>query len=146
MRIQLSRDKTLTLLSWRPWGNLLLKSTNDGNNGQRRGGNKRRSDSTRQTIGLIWQSYASWRNSRSSFLGETLWGSWVYIPLHQRSETTSHQKWQENWLQYIQLCTICGSWFISEFFLNCTLTYFSIIFVTGFRIWCQQIHRKSSTR
>ena len=25
-------------------------------------------------------------------------------------------------------------------------TYFSIIFITGFRIWCQQIHRNSSTR
>ena len=35
-----------------------------------------------------------------------------------------------------------GSWIISEFFLNYTFTYFSIIFITGFRIWCQQIHRK----
>ena len=83
---------------------------------------------------------------RSFFLGETLWGSLVYVPLDQRSKTTSHQKWQENWLQYNELCTICGSWFISEFFLNCTFTYFSIIFITGFRIWCQQIHRKPSTR
>ena len=29
-------------------------------------------------------------------LGETPRGSWVYIPLDQRSKTTSHQKWQEN--------------------------------------------------
>ena len=28
----------------------------------------------------------------------------------------------------MQLCTICGSWFISEFFLNYTFTHFSIIF------------------
>ena len=28
----------------------------------------------------------------------------------------------------------CGSWFISGFFLNCTFHYFSIIFITGFRI------------
>ena len=35
----------------------------------------------------------------------------------------------------------CGSWFVSEFFLDCTFTYFSIIFITGFRIWCQQIHQ-----
>ena len=35
-------------------------------------------------------------NSRSTFLAETLRGSWVYIPLDQRSKTTSHQKWQEN--------------------------------------------------
>ena len=47
------------------------------------------------------------------------------------------------WLKYFELCTICGSWFISEFFLNCV---FTIIFITGFRIWCQQIHWKSRTR
>ena len=47
-------------------------------------------------LDLSRQSYVSWRNSRSSFLGETLWGSWVYTPLDQRSKTTSHQKWQEN--------------------------------------------------
>ena len=34
-----------------------------------------------------------------------------------------------------QLCTMCASWFISEFFFNYTCTYFSIIFITGFRIW-----------
>ena len=39
-----------------------------------------------------------------------------------------------------------GSWFISECFFNYTFTYLSIIFITGFRILCQQIHRKSSTR
>ena len=43
---------------------------------------------------------------------------------------TSGQK-QENLLQFFQLCTICGSWFVSEFFLKHT---FSIIFITGFRI------------
>ena len=37
------------------------------------------------------------------------------------------QKWQENQLQYVQLCAICGSWFISKFFNNNTFTYFSII-------------------
>ena len=30
--------------------------------------------------------------------------------------------------------------------LNYTFTCFSFLFITGFRIWCQQIHRKSSTR
>ena len=35
-------------------------------------------------------------NSRSAFLGESLCGPWVFIPLDQRSKTTSHQKWQEN--------------------------------------------------
>ena len=33
-----------------------------------------------------------------------------------------------------KLCTICGSLFINEFFLNYTFTYFSIIFVKGFRV------------
>ena len=58
----------------------------------------------------------------------------VYISLDQRSKTTSHLKWQENWLQYIKLCTIRSSWFISEFFLNYIFTHFIIIFITGFRI------------
>ena len=79
---------------------------------------KESDDGVCQAIGLIRQSCASWVNSRSSFFCET----------HQRSETTSHQKWQENWLQYKEQSTICGSWFISEFFLNCTFTHFSIIF------------------
>ena len=78
-------------------------------------------------------------------LEETLWGSWVYIPLDQRSETTSHQKKKENWLQYFKLCAIRSPWFINEFLYNAH-SYFSIIFITGFRICCQQIHRKSSTR
>ena len=29
----------------------------------------------------------------------------VFLPLDQRSKTTSHQKWQEIWLQYIKLWT-----------------------------------------
>ena len=37
-------------------------------------------------------------------------------------------------LQIFQVCTICGSWFINEFFLNYTSTYSSIVFITGFRI------------
>ena len=64
-----------------------------------------------QTIGLDCQSYASWRNSRCSFLGETLWGSWVYVPLDQRSKTTSHQKRQENLLIAIHP-TMYHLWFL----------------------------------
>ena len=135
-----SVGKTLTLLSWRPWGH------RDGDDGQRRGANKRRSHGICQRSGLIRDGYASWRNSRSAFSREALRGSWVYLSPDQRSKITSHQKWQENWLQFFKLCTIYGSWNISEFFFNYTVTYFSIIFITGFRIWCQQIHRKSSTR
>ena len=56
-----------------------------------------------------------------------------------------HQKGHENWLQYIKLCAIRGSWFIWEFLCNAH-TYFIIIFITGFKIWRKQIHWKSSTR
>ena len=68
----------------------------------------------------ICQSYASSRNSRGSFLGKTLRRSWVHVSLERLSKTTSHQKGQENWLQY---CKLCSPWFMSEFFLyNAQLT------------------------
>ena len=46
-----------------------------------------------QTIGLIRQSYASSRNSRGAFIGETLRRTWVHVSLEKRSRSTSHQKW-----------------------------------------------------
>ena len=49
------------------------------------------------------------------------------------------KKGQENLLQCIKLCTICGSWNHSEFFLYYAFICLVIIFFTGFRIWCQQI-------
>ena len=50
-------------------------------------------------------------------LGKTLRRSRVYLPLGQWSETTSHQKWQENQLQHSELlCTIRCPWFIDKFF------------------------------
>ena len=65
-----------------------------------------------QGLGLIRDGYVSWSNSHSSFTREALQGSWVYLPLDQRSKTTSHQKWQEKSLQ-------CGklraTWFSDEF-------------------------------
>ena len=45
-----------------------IKESDDGDDGQRRGANKRRSDGVRQRIGLARDSGASWRNTRSSFL------------------------------------------------------------------------------
>ena len=47
--------------------------------------------------------------------------------------------------KYFKLCALRSPWFINEFLHN-PHTYFSNIFITRFRIWCQQIHRKSSTR
>ena len=49
-----------------------------------------------QRIGLIRHCHASSRNSRSAFIGETLRGPWVYLPLDQRSKTTTHQKNKKN--------------------------------------------------
>ena len=59
---------------------------------------------------------------------------WVYLPLDHRSKFTSHQKGQENELQYFELSIIRGSWFISEFFLTYIFTYLFIIFITGVNI------------
>ena len=61
---------------------------------------------------------AAGRNTRSSFAREALRGSWVDLPLDQRSKTTSHPKWQENLLQDLKLCTIRSPWFIDEFLYN----------------------------
>ena len=58
--------------------------------------NGRRGDGICQTIGLIRHCYASSRNSRSAFIGRPLRRRWVHVSLEQRSESTSHQKWQEN--------------------------------------------------
>ena len=41
----------------------------------------------------------------------SLWGSWVFMALDQRSKTTSHQKGHENWLQKIKLCASRCPWF-----------------------------------
>ena len=44
-----------------------------------------------------------------------------------------------------KLCAIRSTWFFDEFLYN-THTYFFDIFITGFCIWREQIHRKPSTR
>ena len=44
-----------------------IEESDDGDDGQRRGADKRRSHSIRQRIGLIRDSDAAWRNTRSSF-------------------------------------------------------------------------------
>ena len=46
-----------------------FKESDDGNDGQRRGANEESGDDICQTIGLIRQSYASSRNSRSASIG-----------------------------------------------------------------------------
>ena len=100
-----------------------IAKSDDGHGGQRRGANQRRSDDICQRLGLVCQR---WRflKKLSQFL-ETLRGSWVYLPLDQWSkQTTSHQKWQENWLQCIKLCATRSPWFICELFYDAH-TYFN---------------------
>ena len=63
-----------------------IEKSDDGDDGQRRGANKRRSHGMCQRIGLIREGYASWTNSRSPFSREALRGSRVYLPLDQRSK------------------------------------------------------------
>ena len=78
--------------------------------GHRRGANKTRSNGKRQRVGLISDSYASWRNSRSSFSEEALRGSWVYLPLDQRSKTTYHQKGKKELIAIYP--TVYHLWFL----------------------------------
>ena len=51
------------------------------------------------------------------------------------------KKGQENLLQYIQRCTICGSWIICEFFLTYIFICPFIIFLTGVNIGEQRKQR-----
>ena len=85
-------------------------------------------------LDLLRQSYASSRNSRSACSEETLRWTWVCVSLEKWSESATHQEWQENWLQYIQLCTICGSRNLIEFFLNHAFICLVTIFITGVNI------------
>ena len=80
------------------------------------------SDGICQRLGLVCQSYASWRSFRSSWKLCEDHGYTYHWTSGQK--TTSHQKWQENWLQCIKLCAIRGPWFICEFFFDAH-TYFN---------------------
>ena len=81
-----------------------IEESDDGDDGQRQGANKRRSHGVCQRIGFIRDRDAS---CRSSFTRDALRRTWVYLSLDQWSKTTSHQKWQKNQLQYSELRTIC---------------------------------------
>ena len=70
-----SADEIWTLLSWRSWGHQEV-----GRRWWRSTAKCKQewSEKIYQRIRLICPNYASWKNSRSSFLGETLWKSWVF--------------------------------------------------------------------
>ena len=65
-----------------------IVESGDGDDGQRRGANKRRIHGICQGIGFIRDSNASRRYNGSSLTCEALRGSWVFLPVDQRSKTT----------------------------------------------------------
>ena len=108
-----SARKTLTLPSWRPWGHRGVLRRWWRPTARCKPEKKPRFLSKNWTYS--WRCCFLKKHTRSSFTREALRGSWVFLPLDQRSKTTSHQKWQENWLKYIDLCAIRSPWFIDEF-------------------------------
>ena len=137
-----SARKTLSLLSWRPWG-------------------------YREILRRWWRPTARCKTKKKPrYMSKDWTYSWQLCYLkklpqcfHSGSSariigilTTGlagknhiSSKWQENWLPYIKLYAIGSPWFIDEFLCN-THTFFFNIFITGLCIWRRQIHRKSSTR
>ena len=57
-------------------------------------------------LDLLSDSNASRRHTGSSVTRKSLGRSQVFLPLDQLSETTSHQKWQEDQLQHSELRTL----------------------------------------
>ena len=110
-----SARKTLTLLSWRPWGHREVR--------RRWWRQMVKCEPEKKPRYMSMNSTYSWHlcfleKHPQIFHWRALRGSWVYLPLDQQSKTTSHQKWQENWLQYIKLCALRSPWFIREFLHN----------------------------
>ena len=95
--------KTLTLPNWRPWGYRRIRRRWWRPTARCKQEKKPRYMSKNWTL----ESYASWRNTHSSFSREALRGYHGYT-YHWTSgrKTTSHRKCQENWLQHIRLCAI----------------------------------------
>ena len=117
---------------WSPGKTLTLPNRKPS---QRRGANKRRGNSLCQGIGFIGDSNASRRYTCSSFTRKTLRRSRVLLPLDQWSETTPHQKWQEDRLQHSELCTLRCPWSMNKFFklIFTYISHISYIFIAGSR-------------
>ena len=81
-------------------------------------------------IGFLRDNNASRRYTGSSFTRKTLRRS--RVQLDRWSETTSHQKWQEDQLQHSELRTLRFPWSIDKLF-KLIFTYFSNIFIAGNR-------------
>ena len=95
--------RDLTLPSWRPWGcrGILRRWWQPI---------QRKNDSVCQS-GKLYLSKLFLEETPAVLSLETLCEkSWVCTSLDERWKTTSHQKWQANWLQYIEL--MCHLWFV----------------------------------
>ena len=85
--------------------------------------------SARETLTLL-----SWRPWGHREVRRRWWR-----PTARCKQEKKREKMSNNWTYSWHLCflkKLPQSWFTSEFFLNYTFTYFSIIFITRFRIWC----------
>ena len=119
----------------------------DGDDGQRRGADKRRSDGNTKELISVFVTVMLLEETPAVVLSGTLCEDHGY-DYHWASGRKPHlikNGKRTNWLQEIKLCAIRSSWFIYEVLSNAD-TYFTIIFITRFRIWPKQIHRKSSAR
>ena len=69
-----------------------IEKSDDGDDGQRRSANKRRSHGICQRIALIRHCHVSSRNSRSAFIGETLRRTWVHVSLENHNSPKNKQE------------------------------------------------------
>ena len=99
-----SARETLTLLSWRPWGH----------QGVRRWWRPTARCKQKKTPRYVNQLdlFVTFSHSANSakIMGSYHWTS--------GQKTTSHQKWQEDWLQKNKLCAIRSPWLIEEILYN----------------------------
>ena len=147
-----SVEETLTLLSWRPWGHREVqrrwwRPTARCKQEKKQCLKKKKKKATVYVKELdLFVTVMLLEETPSVLsLGKLCEDHRYTYHWTSGQKITSHQTWQENWLQNIKLCTIRSPSFVSEF-LHHSHSYFFIIFITGFRFWRQQIHRKSSTR
>ena len=114
--------------------------------GQRRGANKRRSNSFSSKNWIYsWLFMLLEENTPQFFLpgsSARIMGKLTTGPAVKKPHLT--KKWQENWLhKKSKPCAIRSLWFINEFPLQTPHNYFFIIFITGFCIWRQMIRPKN---
>ena len=110
-----SARHTLTLLSWRQWGHQEVRRRWWRPTARCEQEKKPRCTSKNWT----YSSTLCFLKKLPQFLH---WGNSVRtMGIHTTGPAVKNHispKWQEHWLQYIQLCSICRPWFIDEFLNN----------------------------